>query len=313
MEFSVVFQSILNITLLILIGVLLSKTFSFNDETRKMFINLIVNIAMPCMILSSIFKVDLNAGIFKSMLIVFCLSIFINLLGIALGWILSITFQGDSTKKREIALMSGLGNTGFIGIPLCATLIGPEAALYAAIFDAGVDFTIWTVGVIMLQKNRKFALQTLKSMINMPTAAIVVGLVVAYFNVKPPAFFVHLSEQLAGLATPLAMFYIGMLIMTLQRGKVREKGHHLWIPLMVKLILLPFSVAVFIHFFELNPKIIQTLLIQSMMPTLTLASILFAKYSADEEMGALTTIISTIISLSTIPLMLFLINLIGVF
>ncbi|TDK60960.1 AEC family transporter [Bacillus salipaludis] len=313
MEFSIVFQSILNITILILIGVLLSKTFSFNDETRKMFINIIVNIAMPCMILSSIFKVDLNDGIFKSILIVFCLSILINLLGIALGWILSITFQGDSTKKREIALMSGLGTTGFIGIPLCATLIGPEAALYAAIFDAGVDFTIWTVGVIMLQKNRRFALQTLKSMVNMPTAAIVVGLIVAYFSIKPPAFFVHITDQLAGLATPLAMFYIGMLIMTLQRGKVREKGHQLWIPLMVKLILLPFSVALLIHFFELNPKIIQTLLIQSMMPTLTIASILFAKYSADAEMGALTTIISTIISLSTIPLMLFLINFIGVF
>ncbi|OIK07987.1 permease [Bacillus sp. MUM 116] len=313
MEFSIVFQSIINITFLILIGVLLSKTFSFNDDTRKLFINLIVNIAMPCIILSSIFKVDLNARIFTSILIVFVLSILINLLGIGIGWILSITFQGDSPKKREIALMSGLGNTGFIGIPLCATLIGPEAALYAAIFDAGVDFTIWTIGVIILQKDRKFALQTLKSMLNMPTAAIVFGLAVAYFNIKPPSFIVHLTDQLAGLATPLAMFYIGILIMTIQRAKVREKGHQLWIPLMVKLILLPFSVAFLIHFFGLSPEIIQTLLVQSMMPTLTLASILFAKYSADEEMGAITTIISTIISLSTIPLMLFLINLFGVF
>ena len=313
MEISVVFQSILNITLLILIGVILSKRFSLHDETRQLFIHLIVNIAMPCIILSSIFKVHLNQEIFKSILIVFCLSILINLLGIGLGWMLSTLLQGNSTKKREIALMSGLGNTGFIGIPLCATLIGPEAALYAAIFDAGVDFTIWTVGVIILQKNKRFALDTFKSMLNLPTASIVIGLFVAYFNLKPPVFLIHLTDQLAGLASPLAMFYVGMLIMTLKRAKLREKRHQLWVPLMVKLILLPLTVAFLIHFSHLDMKIIQTLFVQSMMPTLTLASILFAKYSADEEIGSLTTIISTIISLSTIPLMLFLIKLIGVF
>lgn len=278
-----------------------------------MFISLIVNIAMPCMILSSIFKVDLHKGVFHSIAIVFGLSILINLIGIGLGWGLSILFKGDSTKKRELAILSGLGNTGFIGIPLCATLIGPIGALYAAIFDAGVDVVIWTVGVILLQKNRRFSFHTLKAMINFPTAAIVAGLTVAYFNVKPPSMIIHLTGQLSGLATPLAMFYIGMLISTLKRDKVRDKGNQLWIPLTVKLILLPLSVAVFIHFFDLNGKMIQTLLVQSMMPTITLASILFAKYSADEEMGALTTIISTIISLSTIPLMLYLINLIGVF
>ena len=73
MEISIVFQSIINITILILIGAIFSKPFPLREESRKMFIALIVNIAMPCMILSSIFKVDWHEGILQSIAIVFWL------------------------------------------------------------------------------------------------------------------------------------------------------------------------------------------------------------------------------------------------
>lgn len=309
MEFTIVFQSILIITMMIIIGAILARTSPLNNETRAVFINMIVNIAMPCIILSSIFHVDMNEDMFKKIVLVFVLSILINVVGIALGWIFAIIFQKESNRTREIALLSGLGNTGFIGIPLCAALLGPEGALYAAIFDAGVDVTIWTVGVVMLQKNRKFALHTLKSMINIPTAAIVIGLLAAYFNVKPPEVFIGLSDRLAALAAPLAMFYIGMMIMGLQRGNMRQAAPKMWVPITVKLLLLPIATIFMIHFFNFDAVLIQTVLIQSMMPTITLASILFARYSADEQMGALTTVLSTLLGLVTIPFMVYIMSL----
>lgn len=309
MEFTVVFQSIIIITLMIMIGALLGKTTPLNDDTRRAFIQVIVNVAMPCIILSSIFHVEMDDQMFKMIAIVFGLSIIINLIGIGTGFLFAWLFHRDSNKMREIAILSGLGNTGFIGIPLCAALLGPEGALFAAIFDAGVDVTIWTVGVILLQKNRKFAWQTLKSMVNIPTAAIFVGLITAYFQLKPPGLLIDLTDRLAALAAPLAMFYIGMMIMTLKRGQVRRSVNHIWVPISVKLIILPIASIFMIHFFSLNTVLVQTVLIQSMMPTITLASILFAKYSADEQMGALTTIFSTLLALVTIPLMVYVMSL----
>ncbi|WP_260842629.1 AEC family transporter [Siminovitchia fortis] len=309
MEFTIVFQSILIITMMIIIGAILARTSPLNNETRTLFINMIVNVAMPCIILSSIFHVDMNEDMFRKIVLVFVLSIIINVVGIAMGWIFANLFQKGSNRTREIALLSGLGNTGFIGIPLCAALLGPEGALYAAIFDAGVDVTIWTVGVVMLQKNRKFALQTLKSMINIPTAAIVIGLFAAFFNMKPPEIIIGLTDRLAALAAPLAMFYIGMMIMGLQRGIVRQSVPQTWVPITVKLILLPIATIFMIHFFNFDAVLIQTVLIQSMMPTITLASILFARYSADEQMGALTTVLSTLLGLITIPFMVYIMSL----
>lgn len=308
MEISVVFQSIAIITVMIVIGAILSRTFPFNDDTRNMFISLIVNVAMPCIILSSIFNVKMEEDTFKMIALVFCLSIIINVLGIGIGWFFATVFYRNSNKKNELALLSGLGNTGFIGIPLCATLLGPQGALYAAIFDAGVDLTIWTVGVLMLQKNGKFAFRTLKSMINIPIVAIVAGLTAAYFHVKPPATIVLLIDQLAALAAPLAMFYIGFLIMNVRRSKMRETRFEVILPISVKLLLLPVVAAILMYFIEIETLLVQTVIIQSMMPTLTLASILFARYSADEDMGAVTTVLSTILALSTIPFMIYIMN-----
>lgn len=309
MEFTVIFQSITLIAMLIFIGAILAKTFPVNNDTRQMFISLIVNIAMPSIILSSIFNVEITKDSFKLIVSVFILSIIINIFGIALGSLFVRIFYPKSTKKVEIAILSGLGNTGYIGIPLCAVLIGPEGALFAAIFDAGVDFTLWTVAVFMLQKEKKFSLSMLKSMVNVPMIAIFIGLFSAYISFRPPVIFIDLIDRLSGLAVPLAMFYIGAIIMTLQRSKVNHSTTKIWIPISVKLFILPIVVATMIYFSQLEKFIVQTVIIQSMMPTLALSSILFAKYSGDEDMGAVTTVLSTISALLTIPLMLYIIDL----
>jgi len=313
MEMSAVFQTIALIGLFILIGALLARTFPFNDDTRSMFISLIVNAAIPAIILSSIFSVDMSAYRFKLIIFVFIVSVAITLFGIGLGYLFAFVFYRQATNKNELAILSGLGNTGFIGIPLCAVLFGPEGALYAAIFDAGVDFTIWTVGVFLLQEKKQFRFRTLKEMINIPMMAIVLGLSAAYFHVKPPSLFIELFDYLAALAAPLAMFYIGTIIMNLQRSRVSNATRQMWIPLVVKLFIVPLSVAFFVLLFHVDVVVIQTIVIQSMMPTITLASILFAKFSADEEMGAMTTVVSTIIALMTIPLMIYIVNIIVAF
>lgn len=310
MEMNVVFQTIFLISMFILIGAVLARTFPFNEDTRGMFVSLIVNAALPAIILSSIFNIDMTPERFRTILFVFFMSIVINILGIFLGYLFLFLFERRSEQKNELALLSGLGNTGFIGIPLCAVLFGPEGALYAAVFDAGVDFTIWTVGVYLLQKKKEFSLRTLKAMVNVPMIAIVGGLASAYLQVKPPSVFIDLFDRLAGLAAPLAMFYIGAIIMNFQRARMKRSIKKIWVPLVVKLIILPLTVAGIVIFLPHEAVVLQVILIQSMMPTITLASILFAKFSADEEMGALATVVSTLIALSTIPLMIFIVHLI---
>ncbi|MFC4409967.1 AEC family transporter [Chungangia koreensis] len=308
MEQMAVVSSISLIAIMIAIGAILSRWTPLTGDTQRMFISLIFNVAMPCIILSSIFHVEMDDRLFKNMMVVFALSVIINVVGIFLGWFGSSFFIEDRLRRAEIGIVAGLGNTAFIGIPLCAVLLGPEGALYAAIFDAGVDFTIWTVAVMLLQRGKQSGIGTLKAMINLPIIAIVVGLLLSYFQLRPPVLFIDLFDRLAALAAPLAMFYIGFLIMNLKVTNFEKVKKTLWLPLTIKLIILPLIVALMLGFTAMDGTMSQTIIIQAMMPTLTLTSVLFAKYSADAESGALMTAISILLGLVTIPVMIFVVG-----
>src|SRR5690625_1338695 len=361
-EITAVIHSISLIAILIILGAFVAKSYPFNKDTRQMFITLITNVAMPAIILSSIFSVEINRDTLRVLLFIFVLSIMINLAGLLLGYLATLIFKRHSEKKIEIAILSAFGNTGFIGIPLSAVLFGPEGALYAAIFDAGVDFTIWTVGVYLLQDDKKFSFNLIKNLINIPIVAIVLGLIIASLGINMPLIVTDLADMLAAFAVPLAMFFIGAVVSDFQRGDVKISYFEVTTPIFIKLILLPFIVIFFLYdtnlsrlvtdiviiqsimpaltlssvlfskyskydklyafitilftfimfFFlydtNLSRLVTDILIIQSMMPALTLSSVLFAKYSRDDKLGAFITILSTFASLLVIPLILYIIN-----
>jgi predicted permease len=300
-EVSTVVSSIAMMAAMILIGSLLARKLPFTMERRQLLIAIIINIAMPCIILNGVFQSDIDNRFLTLVFLIFLSSIAINCFGVFLGWLAARSLRISPEKTREMALLSGLGNTGFIGIPLCAALFGPKGALLAAIFDAGLDFTIWTLGVMMLQEKKRFTFQSLKELLNIPMIAIFAGLLIAALHISPPSSIARLTETLANLASPLAMIYIGMLIPSILKKK-KAALHQISMPLIMKLLIFPMATAVLLHFLALPLEVTQIILVQSTMPTLTLASILFARYSGDEEYGATMTVFSTLLSIPTIPL-----------
>lgn len=308
MEISAVFHSISLIAILIIIGAIAARFFLFNNDSKQLFIILITNVGMPAIILSSIFNVEIDSNKFKTMMLIFLASIIINLIGLTLGFLATHIFKRNSKRKVEVAILSAFGNTGFIGIPLCAVLFGSEGALYAAIFDAGVDFTIWTVGVYFLQKERSFNIKLLKGMINIPLLAIIIGLIIAAIGIEMPVIIIDLADMLAAFAVPLAMFFIGAIVSNFQQSHMNITYFEIVIPIAIKLIVLPIIVILTLINTTLPELIIYILIIQSLMPALTLSSILFAKYSKDDKFGALITIATTVLSLLIIPIMLYFVN-----
>ena len=106
MQMDAVIQVVMLIGLFILIGALLGRTFPLNDDTRSLFINLIVNIAIPAIILSSVFNVDITSDHLRLIALVFVMSIVINLLGIGLGYIFVLIFNRNAANRTELALVS---------------------------------------------------------------------------------------------------------------------------------------------------------------------------------------------------------------
>ncbi|WP_126428222.1 AEC family transporter [Brevibacillus marinus] len=301
MDWGTLVSSIVIMGAMIGIGVLLARRTPLTSENRQLMVTIIVNVALPCIILNGIMQTPLDETLLKQIFFIFFLSVLLNCIGIGMGWLAAKAAGASPQKAREMAIVSALGNTGFIGLPLCAVLFGPKGALLAAVFDAGVDFTLWTVGVILLQQKRSLSLGGLKELLNIPMLAIVAGLVIALAGVQPPETVKTFVASLAALTSPLAMIYIGLLLPGLLSRKKFLPLPIIGLPIVMKLFAFPLAVILALRYVPLPVELAQVVMVQVTMPTLTLGSIVFARYAADEQMGAMATVFSTLLSMITIP------------
>lgn len=139
---------------------------------------------------------------------------------------------------------------------------------------------------MVLKGKNGFTWKDMKSIVNIPMVAIVVGMFFALMEWHPPEMVKSLTAMLSSLAAPLAILYIGLLIPDLMARKQQAKKALLILSLsmIVKLLLYPVIVAVLLWSFHLAAEITQVTLVMAAMPTMTLASMLFAKYAADEDL-----------------------------
>jgi hypothetical protein len=309
MQFGTLFTVIFVLAAMVGIGAWLvrSGSVSFQPDVRKTFMAIIIHVTMPCIILHSVLQLTIDERLLIQMAVVLAISVGVNCLGIAVGWLGSGMLKISSRKRREMAILSGLGNTATMGIPLCAALFGSEGALLAAVFDSGVDIVIWTVAVFLLQEGPRFSASRLKVRINMPLIAILSGIAISTLSIPVPDAIGQLVAILSQATVPMAMLYIGMqLASSFDRRKMADYFRSLWNPFLIKLIVFPCIVIALLALANVRGEVSQIVVIQASMPTLTLASILFAYCAADEEFAAVTTAYSTVLSPITVPVMVLL-------
>ncbi|MCK2003629.1 AEC family transporter [[Brevibacterium] frigoritolerans] len=288
------------------IGYFIAKTNEITDESKQLLISIMINVAIPCIILDGAFKTKVGKELMSQLIIIFIFSIIISLLSLLLGWIFARIFNYSPSNARKMAFIAGLGNTGFIGIPLCAAIFGPKGALLAAAFDTGVGIVLFTVAIALLQENYQFTFSSLKQLINPPIISIVIALFVIVAEIQPPEVIQQLNGMLANLATPLGMLYIGILIRMMLKHKGTMSIGRLTVPILLKLIIFPILTIVVVVFTNFSMMMKQVIIIQVAMPTMTIAPVLLARYTQDEEIGVKAAVYSTIFAILTVPFIVFL-------
>ena len=239
MDYSILFLTIIKLAVLLGIGVWLTSKIPLTKDIKSFLIFVIINIALPAIILNGFFQVEINDSLLKQMIIIFVFSICFIIFGLITGWFFSKLIGLEPLKTRETAFLSTFGNTGLIGIPLCASIFGAKGAVFAAVFDAGMSLMLWTVGILFIQGKKKVTLQNFISMISAPNIAVFIGLTIVLLKIDPGYFIKDVAATLAGVASPLAMIYIGMLTMTIIKEKRRISAKLVSIPVSFKLLVFP--------------------------------------------------------------------------
>src|SRR5262245_5310080 len=191
----------------------------------------------------------------------------------------AVAFLISRLRGRRVAnasiegLDAGYSNVGFMGIPMCLMVFGPESApasIIATLFTACVLFLFAVIVVeIDLQKGDKFwptVGNTVSSLLRSPLLiAPVAGLAVGLSGLKLLAPLESFATLLGGAASPTALVCIGLFLA--QERVVSHDARSIGILVALKLILQP-AVTAFLAFyvFSMPPLWSHSAVILSALP-----------------------------------------------
>ncbi len=308
-SFSVTFSNVLLMLLYLLPGFLMCKVKKIQPEHLSSVSVILLYICAIGLFLSALTELEPSPELFARMGLFLLFSMFCQ---VALMLLLLLIAGKEKRKDFSIRMMSiasVMGNVGFFGMPVVKALFPsvPEAAVYSCVFNTALNILAWTVGVFTLTGEKKYV--SLKAaFLNPSMIAVVTGIVLCLLRSKDwlPGLFRTGFSTLSGMSTPLCMIILGVRLATTDLKKLFTT-RLVWLISAGKLVLFPLFCYLVVLPFPFDPVFKGSLLILGATPCASILLALAEIHHNGQELAANCALLSTLLSLITIPLMSFLV------
>lgn len=201
-------------------------------------------------------------------------------------------------------LAGGVGNLGFLGVPLLVALLGERAAaptIVAIVADLAV---IATVGLAIAhldpadEEERRHGLRDIATplLLNPLLVAMAAGAVFSYFGWRLWTPLEEMVRLLANAAGPCALFAIGV---SLVRPDAPIRSPLLALPVAAKLVLHPLVAAVVLWIAGVEPFVALVALLAAAHPSAGWVFIFAQRHRADAGRVSAAILLSTALAFAT--------------
>lgn len=198
---------------------------------------------------------------------------------------------------------SALGNTGYIGYPVSQALLGATGLVHAIFYDIfGTVGALLLVGVFIAARFGSVggpAPNPLREALTFP-AVIALGVALIARPVAIPEMVSVGLDSLATLVVPLIMISVGLTV-RLQRLTTHKRA--LAAVAAVKLVLSPLVALVAGPVLAGDPDVVRLVVLEAGMPIMMLSIVFGTRFGLDTEFLASAVLLTTMLSVVTIPVM----------
>lgn len=202
------------------------------------------------------------------------------------------------------------GNYGFMGNFIVLGIWGADGLFKYSLFGFIVTLFCQSYGLYLLipkEKGSSLKANLIKGLISPPIIALLAGCIGGLLNIKGylPDFFVNACESASQCMGPVAMLLAGFVIGGYQ---IKEMllNKRVYVATLLRLLVLPALFLLTMHLCGVEKEIMQWTLIAFAAP-LGLNTIVYpAAYGGETKTGASMAMISTVLSVITIPVMYYL-------
>lgn len=325
MSITVVVEQMMIIMILILTGLFLYRKHMLSENTSSQISGLIVNVTNPALLICSAF--DDNAKVsLRELGIGMCVFLLAYIVLILSAYLIPWILRIPNNACYSYRMLTIFGNVGFIGIPLASAVLGTKSLIYVSLSNLIYNILFYTYGLSILKKaaarqhpveqNSNAATSDIRSknsdsifrkLINAGTVSAVVTICLYLSDLKVPEILSSSLTYAGRTTTFLSMLVLGVSVAKMTPKDIFSKPK-LYVFILIRQILLPIGFILFLRLFVKEALVLNTCALMLAVPAGNMPLMLSKQLQVEESTISQGIILTTILSLITIPVVTFFIT-----
>ena len=249
-----------------------------------------MTLAVPCLIFTALMGTQVDATALGTLSLASLVAY--GLVTVAM-WLL---VRAGRLDRRTFLAPLIFGNTGNLGLPLALFAFGDVGLGYAVVVFAVMLIFSFTFGIWLVSDGGSFTKVIKEPLVG----ATLLGALFLWQGWQTPTFLTNTLELIGQMAIPMMLITLGVAV-------ARLKPNALGLATLlsaVKYAICTGCAAVVGLWFGLEPVALAVLVIQVATPVAVTSYLLAEKYGADSDSVAGLVVVSTLMSVVTLPLIL---------
>lgn len=319
MSISVVLQQMVIIFILIGIGMVLFRRRLLSEEGSKQISGLIINVTNPALLICSALDDGPKASL-RELGIALAAYAAVFAILIAVGFLLPYLLRVPKNLHYAYQMLTVFGNVGFIGIPLASAVLGSESLIFVSIFNLLFNLLIYTLGISLLQRAVREQMKEgvavsakqpdktltqissgrLQKLVNAGTISAAVTIIFYLGNFHVPVIISSALSYTGRATTLLSMLVLGVSVAQMAPKEIFSHPK-LYLFTLLRQILVPIGCILLMRSLIDNKLILNTMLLMAAVPAANMPLMLAKQMDMETEAISQGIILTTVLSLVTVP------------
>jgi predicted permease len=259
----------------------------------------IIHVSLPALTLLQVHAVGLDPALFYAVVMPWLLF----LASATLFWAVGRALRLPPATTGALAVVGGLGNTSFIGLPMIESFYGPSGMPIGIMIDQlGTYLVLSTIGILTICFYSEAVVSPREIAIRIATFPPLIALLAAALLMpfSYPPWTISVLSRLGGTLAPLALVSVGL---QLRLAALQGNRSMFAMGLGYKLVLAPLLMAlVYVGLIGLRGRTTQITLFEAAMAPQIGGAIVAIQYGLNAPLVSLMVGVGTILSFVTLPL-----------
>ncbi len=296
-----VFLSILKTFLVFGLGAAVLRLKILHEDDLKRLTRLALDIFFPFLTFHSITR-DFTPERFNELwqlpLIGFGLMVAGGLAGIPLKRLMR---HGTPERLKTFHHICAINNYVFLPVIVLGSIQSSYVSM-VLVMNVGSTIGFWTIGIFTLTGLQGWR-KTLASIFSINLVAVAAAVLVASLQIPVPVFVAEAVEMVGGMAVPFMLILVGAALWLCLKDILSHHFDLIYISV-VRLLILPLILGVALKLLPLSADVYRVSLVVAAMPAASSSVLVAGQYGGSRSFAGQVIVITTLLSLGTIPLIL---------